>query len=149
MPDLTYNPNEREHVNFADTLGTLQGRVAKGTVNKSTANAYYIGVELLAKYPGSKSGGEYFLKMDATGHGSGSSERSKNRLIVKVTSAGGLIEGDESIDTARTAAFTVLVLAQLFNALNARSESVSAFRHRTRWLCPAPHAESRPSGFDS
>ena len=94
MPDLTYNPNEREHVNFADTLGTLQGRVAKGTVNKSTANAYYIGVELLAKYPGSKSGGEYFLKMDATGHGSGSSERSKNRLIVKVTSAGGLIEGE-------------------------------------------------------
>ncbi|WP_374369896.1 hypothetical protein [Tabrizicola sp.] len=94
MPDLTYNPNEREHVNFADTLGTLQGRVAKGTVNKSTANAYYIGVELLAKYPGSKSGGEYFLKMDATGHGSGSSERSKNRLIVKVNSAGGLIEGE-------------------------------------------------------
>ena len=94
MPDLTYNPNEREHVNFADTLGTLQGRVAKGTVNKSTANAYYIGVELLAKYPGSKSGGEYFLKMDATGHGSGSSERSKNRLIVKVNSVGGLIEGE-------------------------------------------------------
>ena len=49
---------------------------------------------------------------------------------------GGLIEGDESIDTARTAAFTVLVLAQLFNALNARSESVSAFRHLfvNRWL---------------
>ena len=97
MPDLTYNPNEREHVNFADTLGTLQGRVAKGTVNKSTANAYYIGVELLAKYPGSKSGGEYFLKMDATGHGSGSSERSKNRLIVKATSAGGLIEGEAGV----------------------------------------------------
>ena len=94
MPDLTYNPNEQEHVNIADTQGTLQGRVAKGTVNKSTANAYYIGVELLAKYPGSKSGGEYFLKMDATGHGSGSSERSKNRLIVKVNSAGGLIEGE-------------------------------------------------------
>lgn len=42
---------------------------------------------------------------------------------------GGLIEGSSSIDTARTAAFTVLVLAQLFNCFNARSESASAF-HR-------------------
>ncbi|BBY22433.1 cation-translocating P-type ATPase [Mycobacterium stomatepiae] len=33
-----------------------------------------------------------------------------------------------SIDTARTAGFTVLVLAQLFNTLNARSETQSAFR---------------------
>jgi magnesium-transporting ATPase (P-type) len=42
---------------------------------------------------------------------------------------GGLIAGSGSIDTARTAAFTVLVLAQLFNCFNARSESASAF-HR-------------------
>ncbi|MGE5866698.1 MAG: cation-translocating P-type ATPase, partial [Rhizobacter sp.] len=42
---------------------------------------------------------------------------------------GGLIEGSSSIDTARTAAFTVLVLAQLFNCFNARSASASAF-HR-------------------
>ena len=41
---------------------------------------------------------------------------------------GGLIEGGQSLETARTAAFTVLVLAQLFNAFNARSESASAFR---------------------
>ncbi len=41
---------------------------------------------------------------------------------------GGLIDGTEDLDTARTAAFTVLVLAQLFNCLNARSETVSAFR---------------------
>ena len=94
MPDLIYNPNEQEHVNFADTLGTLQGRVVKGTVNKNTANAYYMGVELLAKFPGSKTGGEYFLKMDATGHGTGNSQRSKNRLVVKVNAAGGLIEGE-------------------------------------------------------
>ncbi|MEO1062960.1 MAG: cation-translocating P-type ATPase [Actinomycetota bacterium] len=40
---------------------------------------------------------------------------------------GGLIDGDEDLDTARTGAFTVLVLAQLFNALNARSEDRSAF----------------------
>jgi potassium/sodium efflux P-type ATPase len=40
---------------------------------------------------------------------------------------GGLIDGEESLETARTAGFTVLVLTQLFNALNARSETVSAF----------------------
>jgi P-type Ca2+ transporter type 2C len=41
---------------------------------------------------------------------------------------GGLIEGSSSLVEARTAAFTVLVLAQLFNALNARAERASAFR---------------------
>ncbi|MBX3638498.1 MAG: cation transporting ATPase C-terminal domain-containing protein, partial [Rubrivivax sp.] len=49
---------------------------------------------------------------------------------------GGLIEGDESLANARTAAFTVLVLAQLFNCFNARSETASAFGHlfANRWL---------------
>ena len=49
---------------------------------------------------------------------------------------GGLIAGDESLETARTAAFTVLVLAQLFNAFNARSDNISAFQglFRNRWL---------------
>lgn len=42
---------------------------------------------------------------------------------------GGLIEGSHQLDNARTAAFTTLVFAQLFNCLNARSETVSAFRH--------------------
>lgn len=42
---------------------------------------------------------------------------------------GGLIEGDRSLDNARTAGFTVLVIAQLFNAFNARSETGTAF-HR-------------------
>ena len=41
---------------------------------------------------------------------------------------GGLVDGTQSLDQARTAAFTVLVLAQLFNAFNARSETASAFR---------------------
>ncbi|MBP7132670.1 MAG: cation-translocating P-type ATPase [Aquabacterium sp.] len=40
---------------------------------------------------------------------------------------GGLIEGDHNLDLARTAAFTVLVFAQLFNAFNARSDTRSAF----------------------
>ena len=42
---------------------------------------------------------------------------------------GGMIAGTEDLQTARTAAFTVLVLAQLFNCLNARSETTSAL-HR-------------------
>jgi magnesium-transporting ATPase (P-type) len=42
---------------------------------------------------------------------------------------GGLIEGTRSLDNARTAAFTVLVFAQLFNCFNARSDATSAFHH--------------------
>ena len=92
MVDLVYNENELEHKNFADTLGALQGRIVKRSVTKDTANAYYIGLELLQKFPGSKLVGEYFLKADSTGSGSGNSQRSKNRVIVKVDSTGKLIE---------------------------------------------------------
>jgi magnesium-transporting ATPase (P-type) len=42
---------------------------------------------------------------------------------------GGLIEGGRDLDNARTAGFTVLVLAQLFNCFAARSETTSAFDH--------------------
>src|SRR3546814_17569140 len=41
--------------------------------------------------------------------------------------AGGLIHGDGELAEARTMAFTTLVLAQLFNCLNARSDRTSAF----------------------
>jgi magnesium-transporting ATPase (P-type) len=49
---------------------------------------------------------------------------------------GGLVEGHESLTVARTAGFTVLVLAQLFNCFNARSETRSAFSglFSNRWL---------------
>jgi magnesium-transporting ATPase (P-type) len=52
---------------------------------------------------------------------------------------GGLVAGGRDIDNARTAAFTVLVFAQLFNCLNARSEGASAFRgmFANRWLWAA------------
>lgn len=52
---------------------------------------------------------------------------------------GGLLEGHESVATARTAAFTTLVFAQLFNALNSRSEHVSAFHvmFTNKWLWAA------------
>lgn len=49
---------------------------------------------------------------------------------------GGLIEGNDTLEVARTAGFTTLVFAQLFNAFNARSETASAFRSlfSNRWL---------------
>jgi magnesium-transporting ATPase (P-type) len=49
---------------------------------------------------------------------------------------GGLLPGDDSLAVARTAGFTTLVFAQLFNAFNARSETSSAFRRLfvNRWL---------------
>src|SRR5690606_31386426 len=42
---------------------------------------------------------------------------------------GGLVEGDGDVQLARTMAFTTLVLAQLFNTFNARSDRTSAFAH--------------------
>ena len=42
---------------------------------------------------------------------------------------GGLIEGTHDLAAARTAGFTVLVFAQLFNCFNARSDTTSAFVH--------------------
>jgi magnesium-transporting ATPase (P-type) len=40
-----------------------------------------------------------------------------------------VLGGDGEIDEARTVAFTTLVLAQLFNCFNARSDRTSAFDH--------------------
>jgi P-type Ca2+ transporter type 2C len=42
---------------------------------------------------------------------------------------GGLLEGSADLTEARTAGFTTLVLAQLFNCFNSRAEQASAFRH--------------------
>ena len=50
-------------------------------------------------------------------------------LTIDIYLPGGLIEGNHDLATARTAGFTVLVLAHLFNAFNARSETTSAFTH--------------------
>ncbi len=48
-------------------------------------------------------------------------------LTLDMKLPGGFIEGSASVGEARTAAFTVLVLAQLFNCFNSRSERKSAF----------------------
>jgi P-type Ca2+ transporter type 2C len=60
-------------------------------------------------------------------------------LTLDLLLPGGWLVGDQSLETARTAAFTVLVLAQLFNAFNARSETATAFQgvFDNRWLWAA------------
>ncbi len=57
-------------------------------------------------------------------------------LTIDICLPGGLIEGTHDLANARTAGFTVLVFAQLFNCFNARSETASAFAHLfvNRWL---------------
>jgi magnesium-transporting ATPase (P-type) len=50
-------------------------------------------------------------------------------LTLDIGLPGGLVEGSGSLRHARTMAFTTLVLAQLFNCFNARSERVSAFHN--------------------
>lgn len=57
-------------------------------------------------------------------------------LTMDVFLPGGLVEGHDSLAVARTAGFTTLVLAQLFNTVNSRSEERSAFEHLfvNRWL---------------
>src|SRR5690606_37537119 len=49
-------------------------------------------------------------------------------LPLDVHLPGGLVEGTGSLDRARSAAFTTLVFAQLFNCFNARSGSQRALR---------------------
>ena len=57
-------------------------------------------------------------------------------LTIDMFLPGGVIAGSDSLEVARTAGFTTLVFAQLFNALNSRSETTSAFRglFTNKWL---------------
>ena len=57
-------------------------------------------------------------------------------LTIDMFLPGGVIAGSDSLEVARTAGFTTLVFAQLFNALNSRSETTSAFRglFSNKWL---------------
>ena len=57
-------------------------------------------------------------------------------FVIDASLPGGLIAGERDLAYAQTMAFTSLMLAQLFNVLNARSDEASAF-HRpfvNRWL---------------
>ena len=60
-------------------------------------------------------------------------------LAIDMFLPGGLIEGHDSLTLARTAGFTTLVFAQLFNAFNSRSETTSAFHGLlvNHWLLAA------------
>jgi len=57
-------------------------------------------------------------------------------LILDASLPGGLIQGSGNIRYAQTMAFTTLMLFQLFNVFNARSDEQSAFRKlfQNRWL---------------
>ena len=58
-------------------------------------------------------------------------------LTIDIFLPGGLVPGgSDSLETARTAGFTTLVFAQLFNAFNSRSETSTAFRRLfvNKWL---------------
>jgi magnesium-transporting ATPase (P-type) len=50
-------------------------------------------------------------------------------VSLDLTLRGGVLGGSGDIEEARTVAFTTLVLAQLFNCFNARSDRTSAFHH--------------------
>jgi Ca2+-transporting ATPase len=60
-------------------------------------------------------------------------------LVLDASLPGGFVEGSGTLRYAQTMAFTTLMLAQLFNVLNARSERRSAFAgvFRNRWLWSA------------
>lgn len=89
---IAYNENDHEKKTWADDLGQLQGGIIKGTITSTSPNAYFMGLELLKEFPNAKADGEYFLKKDGVGKGSGNSSRSKNRIIVKVDAGGALVE---------------------------------------------------------
>ena len=57
-------------------------------------------------------------------------------LVIDASLPGGLIEGTGSLAYAHTMAFTTLILAQLVNTFNSRSDERSAFVHlfANRWL---------------
>ena len=57
-------------------------------------------------------------------------------LVLDASLPGGFVEGNGTLAYAQTMAFTTLMLAQLFNALNARSDEQSAFvrMFTNRWL---------------
>jgi P-type Ca2+ transporter type 2C len=60
-------------------------------------------------------------------------------LVLDASLPGGLIEGTGTMRYGQTMTFTTLMMFQLFNALNARSDEESAFRglFRNRWLWAA------------
>jgi len=59
--------------------------------------------------------------------------------VLDASLPGGLVEGAGTLRYAQTRAFTTLIFFQLFNVLNARSDSDSAFRHlfSNGWLWTA------------
>ena len=57
-------------------------------------------------------------------------------FVLDASLPGGFVEGSGELRYAQTMAFTTLMLSQMFNVLNARSDERSAFAHlfRNHWL---------------
>jgi hypothetical protein len=94
-----WEPNNRECVLVARTLGELQGRILSGKITKTTTktkykHAYYMGRELEDSFPNDKTAREncngYYLKWDVPGEGHG--DRPKNRVVVLVDEDDNLVE---------------------------------------------------------
>lgn len=98
MTTLVYNSNEREHVNAADVLGSLQKAVDNGTII-NVAHSYYAGHELSAEKVIKAPNTEY-RKRDAVANSQGGKKggaysRTQNRVIVvRDTQNGALVEGE-------------------------------------------------------
>ena len=89
LTKCTYNDNDQEHRSWGDTLGQMQGQIEKGTLTKDTSHAYYSGHELRAV---NVSWDGIYLKKDCPGKGKTANGRSQNRIIVRLTSDGKLVE---------------------------------------------------------
>ena len=57
-------------------------------------------------------------------------------LVLDASLPGGMVDGSGDMRYAQTMAFSTLIMFQLFNAFNARSDTASAFRglFENRWL---------------
>lgn len=90
LPILTYNDNDHMHRCHGTTLGQLQAGVVKGTITKTTSHSFYSGHELRGFDMHPAKG--HYLKRDCVGSGKPSYGRTQNRIIVRVTTSGRLVE---------------------------------------------------------
>ena len=83
--------------------------------------------EVMHQPPRPRDQGVIDLRMWVQVLGGGAVMAAATLAVLDASLPGGLIEGSGELAYARTMAFTTLVLCQLFNVFNARSDAVSAF----------------------
>ena len=120
----------------------LATQILSGSTSSPTAPALALGVDLppddvMERTPRWLSDCRPTAECGSASSGSGFVMAVVTSVALDLRLPGGLIEGEGEIDEARAMASTTLVLAQLFNCFNARSDRTSAFPHRlftNRWL---------------